>query len=116
MSTPHSTRDPGLQPERTGLSWSRTAFLLLLNSALITRAGFEHHDTLLTVLGITLLASTGAMYAWAGLRLHVITTTRQPVSPLSTWAMRLTTAVVSLAALGVCGDIVHQLLSQWPER
>ncbi|OHV08037.1 DUF202 domain-containing protein [Kushneria phosphatilytica] len=112
MTTPNSTRDPGLQPERTGLSWSRTAFLLLLNSALITRAGFEHHDMLLTVVGIALLAATGAMYAWAGIRLHIITTTHQPVSPLSGWAMRLTAAVVCLAALSVCGDILYQLWSQ----
>ncbi|MCT4708770.1 DUF202 domain-containing protein [Enterobacteriaceae bacterium H11S18] len=44
-------RDPGLQPERTALSWHRTAFSSLVLALVITRAGFSQGDIMLTVLG-----------------------------------------------------------------
>jgi uncharacterized membrane protein YidH (DUF202 family) len=37
-------RDPGLQPERTGLAWSRTGLLALLAASLSVRVGFSVTD------------------------------------------------------------------------
>lgn len=50
----HTSRDPGLQPERTGLAWSRTAFvmfliaLLCLRTALATGSTTSLFESLLT--------------------------------------------------------------------
>lgn len=37
-------KDPGLQPERTGLAWSRTGLLALLAASLSVRVGFSVTD------------------------------------------------------------------------
>lgn len=102
-----SPRDPGLQPERTGLSWSRTAFLMLLVSAILLRGGIVHHERWLALAGVGLLAGTGAMYAWAGLRLRFIMTSRAPVNAPSAWAMRLTALVIGLAGLTVAASVLY---------
>lgn len=44
-------RDSGLQPERTALSWQRTAFSSLVLALVTTRAGFSQGDIMLTGLG-----------------------------------------------------------------
>jgi uncharacterized membrane protein YidH (DUF202 family) len=62
-------RDPGLQVERTALAWWRTAFLLLANSVLIVRGGFEHRNLTLVGLGVLLLGTT-AIACLVGARRH----------------------------------------------
>lgn len=53
-------RDPGLQPERTALSWQRTAFSSLILALATVRAGISHDDMMLTVLGsVSALLSLG---------------------------------------------------------
>jgi len=51
VNTDIRARDPGLQPERTALSWHRTAFSSLVLALVTTRAGFSQGDFMLTVLG-----------------------------------------------------------------
>lgn len=105
MSEP--ARDPGLQPERTGLAWSRTAFLMLLISALLLRGGIAHHEHGLAAAGLMLLVATGATYAWAGWRLRVIATTAYPVNPSATWAMRATALVVALVGVSLAASVLY---------
>jgi hypothetical protein len=51
MNTALRVRDPGLQPERTALSWHRTAFSSLILALVTIRSGVSQQDLLLTVAG-----------------------------------------------------------------
>jgi len=62
-------RDPGLQPERTAMAWSRTAMGVAVNALLILRAGFQEHDWPLTFVGL-LLSTFGIAVAVMGTQRH----------------------------------------------
>lgn len=103
-------RDPGLQPERTALAWSRTAFVALLLSALLLRGGIVHHEPGLAWAGMALLIATGAMYGWSGWRLRMTTsamTSAAPMTVSATWVMRATALIIALVGLAVAGSVLY---------
>ncbi|ACS83969.1 DUF202 domain-containing protein [Musicola paradisiaca] len=87
---PSPPRDPGLQPERTRLAWSRTAFIMLINSVLLLRAGSTPSHPPLMAIGVFLLLATLMMYLWSRLRLRHACAS----SPLSARMMLLFTMAV----------------------
>ncbi|AID27599.1 DUF202 domain-containing protein [Salmonella bongori] len=52
----HNIRDPGLQPERTELSWRRTAFSMLVPALLALRGWFYYGDWPYAAAGLLLLS------------------------------------------------------------
>lgn len=57
-----SGRDPGLQGERTALSWTRTALVITVNALLALRSGLVYGQLGLTLVGVVLvLAAIGAV-------------------------------------------------------
>ncbi|MGM3173692.1 DUF202 domain-containing protein [Dickeya lacustris] len=94
-------RDPGLQPERTRLAWSRTAFVLLLDSLLLLRVGGQTHALMWLIPGGLLLAMSAMTYLWARLRLSILAQNGHPCSRASRLMMRLLTLVVLLSALSL---------------
>jgi len=61
-------RDPGLQGERTALSWTRTALAVAVNALLALRSGWESGQFALTVVGVLLLLGAGATVAYGSRR------------------------------------------------
>lgn len=59
--------DPGLQPQRTGMAWSRTLFLTLVVSLLCFRFGLWHASPLILLCCVLLLGLAGMM-ALMGIR------------------------------------------------
>jgi uncharacterized membrane protein YidH (DUF202 family) len=47
-----SSRDRGLQPERTALAWTRTAMAMAVNAVLIVRLGGVYINWLLVLAGL----------------------------------------------------------------
>ncbi|WP_413017745.1 DUF202 domain-containing protein [Noviherbaspirillum sp. 1P10PC] len=52
-------RDPGLQPQRTLLAWSRTGLAVLVNAIIVLRTAVNGHDGFLLALGLGLLLASG---------------------------------------------------------
>ena len=56
-----SVRDPGLQPERTALSWRRTGWSMLVPCVLCLRGWLHTDDVLYLLSGMLLLVGSVAM-------------------------------------------------------
>ncbi|MEJ3403706.1 DUF202 domain-containing protein [Rathayibacter sp. YIM 133350] len=63
MTDAAPARDPGLQPERTRLAWTRTALALVLNAVLVVRSGIVHDLPVFTVIGAGLIVAAAAEIA-----------------------------------------------------
>jgi uncharacterized membrane protein YidH (DUF202 family) len=48
-------RDPGLQPERTALAWSRTTLSMLVTAAISLKSGAQLHGPEISIFGSCLL-------------------------------------------------------------
>ena len=76
-----ATGDPGLQPERTALAWTRTAFAIAVNAALSMRAGLVTGTPWLVVVGVLLLAASAAAVAIGTVRRRQLSGDRLVITP-----------------------------------
>ncbi len=98
-------RDPGLQPERTSLSWNRTALLISVNALLAMRTGISSGQLSYILVAATLLVAAAATVSYGAWRRHELSSGRAPTAPPN-WAMLLTALVTLLA----CGSGIASVL------
>ncbi len=91
--------DPGLQVERTGLAWTRTALGLTANAFLVLRAGVTGHDGPALAAGAVLVALAAGI-ALVGWRRppRIEAAARSGSSPVEARAVRMTATAAGLAA------------------
>jgi uncharacterized membrane protein YidH (DUF202 family) len=106
MTTP-PVRDPGLQGERTALSWTRTALVIVVNALLSLRTAWVSGQPVLTVAGIILVLAAIAAMVYGTLRGRALAGHTADVPPAApTMAVALTAAITLLA----CGAGVASVL------
>ncbi|WP_120967209.1 DUF202 domain-containing protein [Comamonas sp. lk] len=91
-------RDPGLQPERTALAWSRTGLAMLLNALLALRSGWVGQHAPITGLGLVLLMASGAIIFYGAWRRRHLLCGHGVVAP-SAHAITAVAAVTFLACV-----------------
>lgn len=101
MSTAARGRDPGLQPERTALSWHRTAFSSLVLALLTTRSGVCRGEIILVLLGGLATLSSLALVIISLRRQHLMTCDTELTSLTSVRAKYLICNSLSINALAV---------------
>lgn len=103
MTAPADTpsHDPGLQPERTRLAWSRTAFVLLINSLLLLKAGSITTQPLMLATGLFLLVMALVTYIWSRLRLRALQRHGHPCTRQSIRMMQSLMLMVVVTALSL---------------
>ncbi|HEU4757543.1 MAG TPA: DUF202 domain-containing protein [Agromyces sp.] len=103
---PAGMRDLGLQPERTALSWSRTAFAVAVNALLAVRAGLTGEDAPLLAAGVVLLVAAGAVVVFGSVR-RARLAAGGPVAPVpSSVVVGVTLATLIACAAGVWSVLV----------
>jgi len=91
-------RDPGLQAERTALSWSRTGLAIAVNAVLALRSGLISDQPALAATGVALFILAGVAIVHGAIRRQQLDARGGFVPPPS-WAMLGVAATVLLAAL-----------------
>jgi len=62
IALPGPPLDPGLQPERTRMAWSRTSLAFMANGGLLVHAGHEPDRWWYMVPGVVVLAAGACVY------------------------------------------------------
>ncbi|MCG8708180.1 DUF202 domain-containing protein [Brenneria sp. 4F2] len=99
-----TTRDPGLQPQRTGMAWSRTMFVMLIDSLLFFRTGIADDNPMVYGCGILLLGVASMMAILAVMRYHFNVDRHQAVSKFSHALIALTALAIVICALALLYD------------
>lgn len=98
-----TTPDPGLQQQRTGLSWTRTSLVVAMNALLVARAGVIDATVALVGAGLVLLLAA-VVVMLHGRRRHqriavAVAAGRTPVDLAGARGLVVVTALIAAAAV-----------------
>ncbi|HSA53271.1 MAG TPA: DUF202 domain-containing protein [Yinghuangia sp.] len=93
----HGPIDPGLQPERTRLAWSRTSLAFLANGGLMLHAGHDA-DWVWLLPGSAVIAVSGLVYAAGEARYRRVGAAVRENEPVTGSALVAATAAAALFA------------------
>ncbi|GAA3840117.1 DUF202 domain-containing protein [[Pseudomonas] carboxydohydrogena] len=102
-------RDPGLQPERTGLAWSRTGLLALIVASLSIRIGLSA-TAAFHLLAALLLAALGCASLHRGRQRSRCTASEQIVTSTSRKYLLAASTIVVIASAIHAGTLLARLL------
>ena len=108
--TATSARDPGLQGERTALSWSRTCLALAVNGLLALRNGWASGTVVLTVTGVVLLLVASAFVLYGNLRGRALAGNGRHHDRPPEAAPAVPLALLALATLLACATGIASIL------
>ncbi|GAA2028962.1 hypothetical protein GCM10009819_10860 [Agromyces tropicus] len=93
-------RDPGLQPERTALAWSRTSFAIAVNGLLVLREGVLSERTTLVAASVVILVGSAVILGvgWQRRRALDAAGTPLPLPLPMAWTALGATLLACLAA------------------
>lgn len=91
-------RDPGLQAERTALSWNRTGLALLANALLALREGWHSQQIPISLLAGALLIASATAAVYGACRKRQLSSS-QPVVAAPAIAIATTSVVTLLAGV-----------------
>lgn len=98
---PVSQADPGLQPQRTALAWSRTGLAVFVNALLALRAAAQSGQTLLAAVGIVLLVAAAAAVVCGAWRRQCLSEPGVPSAPPVQIALACVTVTWLACAAGM---------------
>lgn len=103
-----SKRDPGLQPERTSMSWLRTHMLSMGVGLLLVKLG-ESEGTSLQIIGaiLVIVAFSGVFYS--KLRFTKLLNVNDPVEHRDVIAKKALSVIIALSALAFSVNLVSRL-------
>lgn len=98
-----ATPDPGLQQQRTGLSWTRSSLVVAMNALLVARAGIINGTVALVGVGLVLLVAAVAVMLH-GRRRHqriamAIAAGRTPIDLAGARGLVVVTALIAATAV-----------------
>lgn len=96
-----ATGDPGLQPERTALAWSRTALALSVNALLALRAGLIAGEPLLVIVGVVLFGTAGGAIVVASVRRRQLSGDELTIAPPPGALTGITAATLLACVAGI---------------
>ncbi|MRG60884.1 DUF202 domain-containing protein [Agromyces sp. CFH 90414] len=98
--------DPGLQPQRTALSWTRTALVIAVNALLALRSGLIHGEPWLVGVGVALFAAGAAVVAIGTVRRRQLSGDTLDITPPPGAIAGVAAATVLAAMAGVASILV----------
>jgi uncharacterized membrane protein YidH (DUF202 family) len=101
--------DPGLQPERTSLAWTRTALAVLLNALVALRGAWVDGSAMLQATGAMLALAACALYGYGVHRGRVLLACEGQVTyPAGlAWVATLVLLACATGAAGVAWHLLH---------